>query len=223
MIDYRQILRDEAEEDYARFSSKLNPGKEGIIGVRVPKVRALAKTIIKDDWETYLEDDPECYEEELLKGLVIATAPMDTELRISYTDGFLDLIDNWATCDTFCSSWKVPKKDRSRIYAYFKSLIDSGEEFRMRVSVVSRMFHFIDEEHVDDLLSDIESYRNEGYYYKMGAAWAVSFCYIDFPYRTMEVLRSGRMDDWVFKKSIQKICESYRVPEEDKKILKSMR
>ena len=78
MIDYRQILRDEAEEDYARFSSKLNPGKEGIIGVRVPKVRALAKTIIKDDWETYLEDDPECYEEELLKGLVIATAPMDT-------------------------------------------------------------------------------------------------------------------------------------------------
>ena len=51
MIDYRRILKDEAEPKYAEFSSKLIPGKEGIMGVRVPKIRALAKRIIKDDWE----------------------------------------------------------------------------------------------------------------------------------------------------------------------------
>ena len=193
------------------------------MGVRIPKVRALAKAIIKDDWESFLEEEPVCFEEEVLRGLVIATAPMDVDRRLEYTEGFLDTIDNWSTCDSFCSSWKFSKKDSERVHSYFESLIDSGEEFRMRVSVVFRMAHFIDDGHVDKLLADIESYRNEGYYYKMGAAWAASFCYIKYPERTMAVLKRRKMDDWVYRKTIQKICESYRVPDEDKAVLKSMR
>ncbi len=216
MIDHRRILKDEAEPEYAEFSSKLIPGKEGIMGVRVPKIRALAKRIIKDDWESFLRDEPEIFEEEMLCGFVIATAPMDAERRIEYTEGFLGIIDNWSTCDSFCSAWKFQKKDSEKVYGYFADLMNSGDEYRMRVSLIFRMDHFIDENHVDDLLEDIASYRHEGYYYKMGAAWAFSFCYIKFPERSMAVLESGRMDDWVFRKSIQKICESYRVPDDDK-------
>ncbi|MBR6910803.1 MAG: DNA alkylation repair protein [Candidatus Methanomethylophilaceae archaeon] len=223
MIDYRRILKDETEPKYAEFSSKLIPGKEGIMGVRVPKIRALAKRIIKDDWESFLRDEPESFEEEMLRGFVIATAPMDAERRIVYTEGFLDIIDNWSTCDSFCSAWKFQTKDSGRVYGYFAGLMDSGDEYRMRVSLIFRMSHFIDEEHVDDLLEDIASYRHDGYYYKMGAAWAFSFCYIKFPERSMAVLESGRMDDWVFRKSIQKICESYRVSEDDKQTLRSLR
>ncbi|MBP5735342.1 MAG: DNA alkylation repair protein [Candidatus Methanomethylophilaceae archaeon] len=223
MIDYRRILEEEAEPNYRDFTSKLIPGKEGIMGVRIPKIRALAKRIIKDDWESFLEEEPGCFEEEFLRGLVIATAPMDTERRLEYTGGFLDRIDNWSTCDSFCSSWKYPKKDSERVHSYFRSLIDSGQEYRMRVSVVFRMSHFIDDQHVDGLLADIESYRNEGYYYKMGAAWAASFCYIAYPEKTMAVLKARKMDDWVYRKTIQKICESYRVSDEDKAVLRSMR
>ena len=223
LIDYRRELREAAEPEYARFSSKLIPGKEGIMGVRVPKLRDMAKRITKDDWEAFLDEEPECFEEEFLKGLVIATAPMDAERRIGYTEGFLDTIDNWSTCDSFCSSWKFKKKEAEAVHDYFRSLMDSGEEYRMRVSIVMRMFHFIDEEHVDGILEDIRDHRNDGYYYKMGAAWAASFCYIAFPERTEEMLESGKMDDWVFRKSIQKICESYRVPEEDKARLKELR
>ena len=169
------------------------------------------------------EEEPGCFEEEFLRGLVIATAPMDTERRLEYTGGFLDRIDNWSTCDSFCSSWKYPKKDSERVHSYFRSLIDSGQEYRMRVSVVFRMSHFIDDQHVDGLLADIESYRNEGNYYKMGAAWAASFCYIAYPEKTMAVLKARKMDDWVYRKTIQKICESYRVSDEDKAVLRSMR
>ena len=216
MIDYRKILKDEAEPDFAAFTSKLNPGKEGIIGVRIPKIRALAKDIIKDDWRTYLKDDPQNFEEEMLKGLVIATAPMDASERIATTEGFLRYVNNWATCDTFCSSWKFKKSESEQVYAYFASLMDSGEEFRMRVSAVFRMDHFLDEQHIDDLLEDLVSYRNEGFYYKMGVAWAVSFCYIKFPERTERILGTGDLDAWVNNKSIQKICESYRVSDEAK-------
>ena len=223
MIDYRRMLSEAAEPEYARFSSKLIPGKEGIIGVRIPTIKRIAKSIVKDDWEGFLEDVPSNFEEEMLRGLVIATAPMDAERRISLTEGFLDAIDNWSTCDSFCSAWKFKKGDSDRVYAYFKSLMDSGEEYRMRVSVIMRMNHFLDEGHVEDILEDIAVYRNEGYYYKMGAAWAVSFCYIKFSETTYAYLESGRMDDWVFSKSIQKIRESYRVCQHDKDMLQELK
>lgn len=223
MIDYRRTIDDLAEEEYAKFTSKLIPGKEGIKGVRVPTLRRIAKEIVDDDWEAFLEEEPECFEEEFLRGIVIATAPMDTDDRIDRSEGFLDTIDNWSVCDSFCSSWKFRKKDGGRVYDYFASLMDSGKEYRMRVSLIARMDHFLDEQHVDDILDDIAEYRNDGYYYRMGAAWAASFCYISFPKRTYDVLASGRMDPWVFSKSIQKICESYRVPDDDKAALRELK
>jgi len=223
LIDYRRMLFDAAEPEYARFSSKLIPGKEGIMGVRVPTLRRIAKEIVSDDWRAFLEEEPECFEEEFLKGLVIATAPMDAEERIVLTDGFLDTIDNWSVCDSFCQSWKFRKKESEHVYGYFASLMDSDDEFRMRVSVVFRMDHFLDEGHVKDIIEDIEGHRNEGYYYRMGAAWAMSFCYIKFPSETYASLESGSLDDWVCRKSIQKICESYRVPDDDKKRLRELR
>ena len=216
MIDYRRILREEAEPEYAAFSSKLNPGKEGIIGVRIPKIRTLAKEISKDDWESFLKEIPENFEEEFLKGLVIATAPMDVSERIGYTEDFLGYVDNWATCDTFCSAWTFRKSESERVYDYFASLMDSGEEYRMRVSLVLRMDDFIDEGHIEDILDDIVSYRNDGFYYKMGAAWVMSVCYVKFPERTEPLLGSGKLDAWVNNKSIQKICESFRVSDESK-------
>ena len=205
---------ENAEPDYAAFSSKLIPGKEGIIGVRIPTIRNIARSIVKDDWEAFLRDTPENFEEEMLRGIVIATAPMDTDRRLELTETHLDIIDNWSTCDSFCSSWKVPKKDSSKVYDYFASLIDSGTEYRMRVSVIMRMGHFLDDVHISDILEDIVTYKHEGYYYNMGAAWALSFCYIKFPELTEEALKDPKMDDWVCNKSIQKICESYRVSDE---------
>ena len=223
MIDYRRMLQENAEPEYAAFSSKLIPGKEGIMGVRIPVLRDIARSIVKDDWETFLQDTPENFEEEMLRGLVIATAPMDTERRIVLTESHLDIIDNWSTCDSFCTSWKVPRKDSARIYDYFSALMDSGTEYRMRVSLIMRMDHFLDGDHVEDMLEDIVSYRHEGYYYKMGAAWAVSFCYIKFPEVTEGYLKDPKMDDWICNKSIQKIRESYRVPDESKERLKSLK
>ena len=217
------MLKESAEPEYAAFSSKLIPGKDGIIGVRLPKIRNIARLIIKDDWESYLNDPMTNFEEEMLRGIVIATAPMDVERRISLTDGFLPVVDNWSTCDSFCISWKFSKKDSERVYDYFASLIDSGSEFRMRVSVIFRMAHFKDEDHIRGLLDDIVTYDHDGYYYKMGAAWAVSVCYIRFPDLTKQYLESPKMDDWVCNKSIQKIRESYRVSKEDKESLKSLK
>ena len=223
MIDYRGMLQESAEPDYAKFSSKLVPGKEGIIGVRLPRIREISKAIIKDDWESFLKEEPSNFEEEMLRGFVIASAPMDVENRLEYTTDFLNIIDNWSTCDSFCAAWKFKKKDSEKVYDYFSSLIKTGDEYRMRVSVVFRMDHFLDEDHVGDILQDILDFKHEGYYYKMGAAWAVSFCFIKFPEITTTYLSSPKMDVWVCNKSIQKICESFRVSDERKAAVRALK
>ena len=93
----------------------------------------------------------------------------------------------------------------------------------MRVSVVMRMSHFIDDNHVDLLLEDIANHDKPGYYYRMGAAWAVSVCFVKYPGKTRELLESDRLEVWTHNKSIQKIKESLRVPAEVKEELKGLR
>jgi hypothetical protein len=53
----------------------------------------------------------------------------------------------------------------------------------------------------------------------MGAAWALSVCYVHFPERTEDALMSERLDPEVLKKAMQKIRDSYRVSQEDKERL----
>lgn len=223
MIDYRRLLEEAADAKLSEFSSKLTPGKSGIMGVRMPVLRGIAKDLAKDDWRSFLEETPGCFEEEVLRGLVIATAPMDASERIRLTDAFLPMIDNWATCDCFCQSWKFRRSESDEVWRYFSGLMKTDQEFPMRVSVVMRMSHFMDADHVSLLLDDIQDADNEGYYYRMGAAWAVSVCYVKHPEETRAVLESGRLCDWVQNKSIQKIRESYRVPAEDKESLMVLR
>ena len=212
-----------ADPENATFVSKLTPGKEGILGARVPQIRALAKEVVRDDWRAVLDNDPANFEEEMLFGLVIATADMLVDERIGRTRAFMPRIDNWAVCDTFCSAWKAGRGERDAAWEFFSSLIDSGEEFTMRVSLIARMSMFKDEESTRLLLEDIMSHDNPGYYYRMGAAWAVSVCYVRFPEMTEDALRSGRLCDWTQNKSIQKIRESYRVSAEDKERLKAFK
>ncbi len=223
MIDYRSELEAHSEPELAEFNSRLTPGKEGILGVRVPVIRSIAKAIVKDDWRSFLSDEPACFEEEMLRGIVIATAPVTAEERVSMTEGFLPYVDNWATCDVFCSSWKFKKHESDLVWDYFAGLIDTDDEFRMRVSVIARMSHFKDEDHSSMLLEDLATHDHEGYYYRMGSAWAVSMVYVRFPEMTRGLLESHRLEPWTHNKSIQKIRESYRVSKDEKEYVRGLR
>ena len=71
-VDIRETLFSLAEEDYRVFTAKLLPGVEGVIGVRLPALRKLAKTIAKSDVRTYLkQSNADYFEEIMLQGMVI--------------------------------------------------------------------------------------------------------------------------------------------------------
>lgn len=227
--EIREQLRDLAEEDYKEFNRKLIPGVAQVMGVRLPAMRRLAREAAKEDFRSYLEEarekvGPESFHEEIMmQGLILGYAKMDREERSGYLDEFVPKIGNWAVCDSCVTGYKFMEKEPEYWFNYLRRFQDSREDFELRFMIVSMMSHFVDEDHIDEILEYCEKIRHDGYYTKMGVAWAVQVCYVKFPEKTRKFLELDMMDDFTHNKSIQKIRESYRVSREEKEELNRLK
>ncbi|MBR2254690.1 MAG: DNA alkylation repair protein [Candidatus Methanomethylophilaceae archaeon] len=223
MVPYRRILESLADEGYREFTSSLIPGKEGILGVRVPDIHRLAKTIIDEDWRSFLDEAPSCFEEEMLEAEVIASAPMDVDERIRYTEEFIGTMDNWSVCDLFCSRWSFDVTESDQVWTYFRGLMGSGMEYPMRASMVLRSMRFRDADHIRDIVGDARSFDHAGYYYRMGCAWSLCECFVYDREDVLNLLEQGGLPIWTHNKTIQKIVESRRTSKEDRELVRSLR
>lgn len=221
----RKKLHELSEEDYKTFNQKLLPGVEHVLGVRLPAMRKLAKEVAKGDFRSYLDEAAEkigadsIHEEIMLQGLVLGYAKMDREERTEYLEEFVPKITNWAVCDSCVTGYKFMEKDPDYWFDYLRRYQDSPKEFEIRFMIVSMMSHFVDQEHIDEILRICAEIKHQGYYAKMGAAWAIQVCYVKFPEKTRALLEHNEMDDFIHNKAIQKIRESYRVSKEEKEAL----
>ncbi|MBP1931084.1 DNA alkylation repair protein [Ammoniphilus resinae] len=220
----REQLFDWADQDYQKFSAALVPNIDNIIGVRMPQLRKCAKGIAKGDWRAYLEQ-AECqyFEEVMLQGLVIGYVKTDVEEILHYVAEFIPKIDNWSVCDSFCTGLKFTKLNMERVWEFLQPYLTSEKEYEQRFGVVMLLDYYINEDYIDQVLKCLDTARHEGYYVKMAVAWAISICYVKLPKPTMAYLTSNTLDDFTYNKALQKITESYRVDEETKKIIRSMK
>jgi hypothetical protein len=53
-------------------------------------------------------------------------------------------------------------------------------------------------------------------------AWLISTCYVKFPEKTEAFLQDNSLSAWTHNKAIRKICEYFRVSDEDKARLKGL-
>lgn len=223
MGGWRDELLALADPRRAEFTAKLTPGKDGIIGARIPDLRALARRISKGDWEGFLAEPKSGFEEEAIHGMVVALAPVTFREREALIDGFLPMVDNWATCDVFCSTLRLRPDEEGEAWDYFASLMGTGSEYAMRLSVVARMSLFRDEPRSRMLLEDLMAHDNPGYYYRMGAAWAVAEVFARHREAAMDALGSGRLEPWTHNAAIRKICESRKSTAGDREEVRALR
>lgn len=231
IAEIKMCLEQIAEEDYKKFNENLLPGTEHVLGVRMPKLRTLAKEVAKEDFRTYLDEahekisaDQSSYHEEImLEGLVIAYAKMELEERFFYLDRFVPKIHNWAVCDCCSNTYKFMEKYQEESFAYIDKYLHSQREYELRFGIVSLLDHFMNDTYIDQVLAICECTRHEGYYVKMAVAWTLSICYVKYPAKTRMLLEKNTMDDFTHNKTIQKIRESYRVSKEEKEELKKLK
>lgn len=215
-----------ADEEYKNFHGSLIPGvKTEFLGVRVPKLRTVAKRIIKEDWRRFLEEyeNSNIYEIIMLYGMVMAGARCDFEEKLCYVEKFVPKIDNWAVCDVICGDLKAVKKNQKRMYEFLQPYLSSEKEYELRFAVVMLMQYYITEDYIDTVLEWYGKVHHDAYYVKMAVAWGLSVCFVKFRDKTLKFLENCKIDKFTYNKALQKMRESYRVSTEDKEMLKEMK
>ena len=220
----RERLIELADEQYRQFHSKLVPGTDNILGVRLPHLRKLAQELAKSDWQTYIATAQDDYNEEImLQGLVIGYAKGDIREILSYVTNFVPKIKNWGVCDSFCNSLKITKKHKLLIWGFLQPYLLSREEFQLRFGIIMLLSFYIEDEYIDRVLILLDGAKHEGYYVKMAVAWAISICFIKFPQKTLSYLQKNTLDVFTHNKALQKITESLRVNQGTKTIIRTMK
>lgn len=222
-LGLRDWLLSEAEEKYRTFSMSLLPNVDNVLGIRLPKLRKKAKEIAKICPDKFLSEyDCLYFEEILLKGFVIGNLNLSFNEHWTLVEEYVALIDNWSVCDSFCASLKFITSNKSEVWELLQNYLNSSDEFELRFAVVIILNYFIDDAWIDKSLGVLFRLNSDKYYAQMGIAWAISVCLMKYFDKTYDKLCSSKLPFDILKKSIQKGCDSYRLSEEQKQLLKSL-
>lgn len=212
---------------YQKFHTKLIPGSHNIIGIRAPILRSLAKKLLINDWQEYLDEtisqQDTYHEETILQGLIIATAKIPVEQRLKLIKNYLPKITNWAQCDMFCSTLKETIKYPDQYYNLIKQSCHAEEAYIIRFGIVMLLTYYTGDTYAKKSLELLQGICHDDYYVKMAVAWAISIFYIKQPELTLPLIVNNNLDTFTHNKAIQKICESFRVSEQDKLFMKTLR
>lgn len=210
---------------YREFSGKLTPTVdiEAVIGVRTPELRKLAREIAKmPESREFLKILPHFYyEENNLHGFLIEQIK-DYEECMEEVEVFLPYIDNWATCDLI--SPKVFKKHLPELLEKIKEWMVSEHTYTVRFGIEMLMRHYLEEDtFLEEYLEMVAAIRSEEYYVNMMIAWYFATALAKQYDATIPYMEQRRLDRWTHNKTIQKAVESYRVSDEQKVYLRSLR
>lgn len=217
-------LLDLQDVGYREFHLKTCPQAKHVIGVRVPEQRKLAKEITKGDFWQFLDQiQPHYYEELLITGIVIATAPMGLVERLNYTAWFVPQISNWAVCDTFCASFKPKPQDLPTLWDFILQYHNSSQEYELRFMFVMILDHFILPEYLPQIFTLLDEIKSDKYYVEMAKAWLIAEIFTKFRDETLDYLQRDQLSTFAHNKAIQKARESRRISEADKQLLNSLK
>ena len=236
------------DRKYRDFQVKLIPtvDPDTVIGVRTPQLRKLAKHLYKEtdpaELEAFLKELPHKYFEENQVHLLAVEKIKDADECLRRIEQFLPYINNWAVCDG--KSPKALLKDEARFLARIKAWLKSSKPYTVRFGVNMLMNFFLDERFdkkhlemvaaIDENLFDdsdtgaakssINAARpTDRYYVQMVIAWYFATALAKqwdsaFPY-----VKNRKLSPWIHAKTIQKACESYRITDEQKKVLRALK
>lgn len=221
--ELRERLCELEDVAYRDFHLKTCPQAKNVIGVRMPEQRKLAKAITKGDFWQFLDEVQPYYEEILITGIVIATAPMALAERLDYVAWFIPQINNWAICDCFCASFHPKTEDLSQLWDFITEIGARETEYAQRFMLVMMLDHFLLPDYLSRIFTLIDRLQSDKYYVNMTTAWLVAEAFTKFRDKTLEYLRSDSLSVFTHNKVIQKARESRRISPEDKMILTTLK
>lgn len=219
-MNLRKELFDLQDLNYKEFASKLTRTRYPIIGVRIPFLKKIAKEI--KGREISFNYNDRYFEEVMIEGILIGYLN-DVDLVINKLDSFISLIDDWSVCDSVCANLKITKKNKEKMWEFITKFINSDKEFEVRFMVVMMMDYYLEDEYIEKIFNILDNIKIDFYYSNMAVSWLLATSVVKCEKKTIEYLRDCTLSDFVYNKAISKACESYRVSDELKQILKKMK
>lgn len=228
MTNTEKYVRDRLFEmqdlNYKAFHSKLMPTVDSdlVIGVRTPELRKFAKEFSKTEMaEDFLATLPhKFYEENNLHAFMISQMK-DFNSVVEKLNEFLPFVDNWATCDMMRPA--VFKNHKAELLSEIEKWLQSDKPYIVRFGAEMLMLHFLEEDFDVSYPQKVAEIKSDEYYVKMMIAWYFATA---LAYRYDEVLpfiENRVLEPWIHNKTIQKAVESYRIADEKKKYLKTIK
>lgn len=213
-----------SNEKDADFSAKLIPNidRSKILGIKVPVLRKLAKEYFGTaEGKEFLNELPHKYLEENSLHFFMVSFEKDFDKQIELVNAFLPYLDNWATCDEFSSP--AFRKHPDRLLPYINTWIDSGETYTVRFGIGMLLKYFLDDNYFPEVLKKVAIVRSDEYYVNMMIAWFFATALAKRYDDSVKYFTTKTLSDFCHNKAIQKARESYRVSDEHKAFLKTLK
>ena len=222
--EIRQSLFELQDIKYRDFQAKLIPGKdtETMIGVRTPELRKLAKQMLKrEDIREFLRDLPHRYFDEDQLHAFIVSGIREYGKCMEELTRFLPFVNNWATCDQMSPG--VFKKHKPELLAEIREWLGSEHTYTVRFGIGMLMQHFLDEDFDPAYPELVAGVHSEEYYVNMMIAWYFATALAKQYDAVLPFIEGRRLDPWTHNKTIRKAVESYRISDEQKEYLRSLK
>ena len=222
--EIREELFKLQDEKYRDFQSALTPTVDAktAIGVRTPELRKYAKELVKrEDVGEFLSDLPHKYFDENQLHAFILSEMKDFDECMEAVNRFLPYVDNWATCDQM--SPKVFKKHKKELLSQVKKWLKSKETYTVRFAIRMLMVYFLDEDFDISYPGMVAKIRSDEYYINMMTAWYFATALAKQYDAILPFIEERKLDGWTHNKAIQKAVESYRITDEQKNYLRSLK
>lgn len=207
-----------AEEEFASFQSKLIFTDRKILGIRTPTMRKLAKECVNNIDDLFSFPD-EYYETVFIT--LTAVSMLAYEKFLLYIERAVSLIDNWALCDSFKA--KCIKKRKEEFLFILDKLFKKGGEYFERYVLVVLLAEYVEGKYLPIIKEYILKANTRRYYVHMAVSWLLAEILVKEYQYGVEVLLEGFLPTKTHNKAIQKAIESYRLTDEQKEYLRSLK
>ena len=213
-----------ADPKYKEFHSSLVPNVDAssLIGVRVPNVRKLAKEFSKTgDVKGFFAEVPHTYYEENNLHMYLIETIKDYDECVYEIEKFLPYINNGGVCDGH--SFKPFEKNKDRLFIKIKEWVASKETYTIRFGLNMLMRYFLDDDFTEECNDIAAAVTSEEYYVNMMVAWYFATALAKQYDATIGYIEDKKLSIWTHNKTIQKAIESYRITNEQKDYLRTLR
>ena len=224
MTEIQKKLFELQDKGYQAGSIKLNPTVDPntIIGVRIPALRKLAKEL-KDTREAteFIGTLPHEYFEEYQLHSFIIGYIRDFDNGLREIERLLPYLNSWALTD----SMRIKAFDREpeRLLPHIDRWLRSALPYTVRYGILCLMNYFLDARFDPSYIEQVAAVQSKEYYVRMMQAWYFATALAKQYEATVPCIEKNKLEMWTHNKAIQKAIESYRVTDEHKAYLRTLK